>query len=324
MTLLAVCVVGCLVGAVVECGGVTKTYGRLAALESVSMRVDQGAMFALLGPNGAGKTTMIRILVGLLARNSGDVKVFGMDPSRNRERVAERVGVVLENASVYPHMSGRRYLGYFAKLFHSEQPRHQRDEKVQGCLRTVGLSKASSMEAGKYSHGMKKRLLFARALINDPELVILDEPLAGLDPLVANRLKEKMIDLNKDGCTVLFSTHVLADAEELCSHVGILDKGRILAQDSLQGLRQRFSSTRLRIASTRVDEGFVKILEETSFISSVRVESEETVLIEVEEIEIQEAKRLIRENSPAEVLSVTLVPLNLNQVFLRLVRGSDS
>ncbi len=308
-------------GTIIECKGLTKRYGNLPALNSVSIRIDRGAVFALLGPNGAGKTTLVKILVGLLARNTGDVKVFDMDPANNREKIADRVGTVLENAAIYPHMTGRRYLTYFARLFHPKQTRQQLDKRVQDCLRTVGLSKASNMEAGKYSHGMKKRLLFARALINDPELVILDEPLAGLDPLVANRLKEKMIDLNRKGCTVLFSTHVLADAEELCSHVGILDKGRVLAQDSLQGLRQRFSSGRLRIATTKVDEGFVKTFEEMSFISNVRVESEETVLVDVRDIDIQQARRLIKEN--ASVLSVTLVPLSLNQVFLRLVERSD-
>lgn len=307
---------------IVECDRVSKSYGNLLALDSANIHIPEGVVFALLGPNGAGKTTLIKILAGLLARDKGNVTVLGMDPANNREKIADKTGILLENATVYPHMTGRRYLTYFAKLFHPHESSQEVDNEVRECLQTVGLAGASGTEAGKYSHGMKKRLLFARALINDPELIILDEPLAGLDPLVAHRLKEKIIQLNKDGRTVLFSTHILPDAEELSSHIAILNEGRVLVQDTLQALRQTYPSNRYRIAARTVDEGLVKTFQDMSFVTEVHVESEETLLIDVKETEIQNARQLIAENSPGSVLSATLVPLSLNQVFLRLVQGS--
>jgi ABC-2 type transport system ATP-binding protein len=304
---------------VVEVSGVSKRYGTLLALDSVSVRVSEGAMFALLGPNGAGKTTLIRIVTGLLARDGGLVNVFGMDPAKDREGIGARMGVVLENATIYPYMTGQRYLSFFAKLFHPGQSRSERDQRVDECLGTVGLTKVAKAEAGKYSHGMKKRLLFARALINDPELVILDEPLAGLDPIVARRLKDKMMELNREGRTILFSTHILTDAEELCSEIGILNHGRILAQEALPALRDRFPSRTFRIAVQEVDQALVNGFQSLGFIEGVRVESRESLLVQAtDSLEVEEARRLIRENSPGGVLSVTLVPMSLDQVFLRL------
>ena len=303
----------------IDASQIIKRYGKLLALHSVTIHIRWGSMFALLGPNGAGKTTLIKILTGLLSRDRGLVSVFGMDPAKNREEIGARMGVVLENATIYPYMTGQRYLSFFAKLFHPDQPRSEREQRVDECLGTVGLTKAAKTEAGKYSHGMRKRLLFARALINDPELVILDEPLAGLDPVVARRLKDKMIELNQEGRTILFSTHILTDAEELCSEIGILNHGRILVQEALPALRDRFTSRTFRIAAREVDQGLVKDFQSLGFVESVRVESRESLLVQTSDsLGVEEARRLIKENSPGGVLSVSLVPMTLDQVFLQL------
>jgi len=306
----------------IECESLSKKYDNVVALDSVDLHIRKGETFALLGPNGAGKSTLIKILTGILAPDTGRVTVLGMNPLRQRKKVSGSMGVLLENAAPYPHMTGTQYLAYFSKLFFPREPKAKRQERIDSCLQIAGLTKAGRLETWRYSHGMKKRLLFARALINDPEVLVLDEPLTGLDPVVAARFKERLRELNHQGRTIFFSTHILSDAEQLCRSVGILYGGRMLVQGSFRDLQRRFPSRRFRITVRNVDENLIRVFKSMAFVVEVIMESEETLLVETENMDTDKARRLIWENSPSSVLSVSPAQVTLDEIFLKVVDRS--
>ncbi len=309
-------------GPVVECHSLSKSYGTVKALDSADLCVEKGQIYALLGPNGAGKTTLIRVLTGLMTPDSGTATVLGANPQTGRKRISGRMGVVLEDANPYPHMTGGQYLSYFARLFFPDEPKMKKQQRVDYCLRMTGLTKAGGVETWKYSHGMKKRLIFARALINDPELLILDEPLTGLDPLVSSRLKNTLRALNQEGRTILFSTHILPDAEKLCTSVGIIHRGRMVVQGPLKDLRDRFPSRRFRITATSVDQDLVDAFTSMDFVLDVTVESPETLLVLTKDLDTEEARRTIRRKSPPSVISVSLIAPSLDEIFLQALGRS--
>ncbi len=308
--------------AVVQCEGISKRYASVTALEGVDLQVRMGEIFALIGPNGSGKSTLIKIATGILAPDAGRVTVLGMDPLRQRRKLAGRMGVLLENAATYPHMTATQYLAYFCKLFFPKESKSKRQDRIDSCLRIAGLGKAAKMQTRGYSHGMKKRLLLARALINDPELLILDEPLAGLDAVAARKFKDTLREVNRQGRTILFSTHILSDAEQICTSVGILYRGRMLVQSSLRDLRRMFPSVGFRITVRHVSDELVRAFKSMRFVDEVTVESDETLIVKTKALGTDAARRLIEQNSPPSVLSVSAVPATLDDILVELVDRS--
>lgn len=189
-------------------------------LKGLDLEVNKGDIFGLLGPNGAGKTTAMKILVGLIKPTSGTVKLFGGD---NIREARERIGFLPENPEFYQHLSGMELLGLFRRLYGKEVSREYLQEK----LKMVGLNNYRNMRISTYSRGMIQRLGFAQALIGEPELLILDEPLSGLDPLGRRELKDLIHKVSDNGVTVLFSSHILSDVEAICDRVGIIIEGRM-------------------------------------------------------------------------------------------------
>lgn len=192
---------------------------RVDILRGVDLTVERGATFGLLGPNGAGKTTTVKVLVGLMRPGRGEVtlEVAGGLAS---------VGYLPENPYFYSYLSGREFLGFCGNLF--SLPPMVRAERVETLLRDVGLEAAAATHLRKYSKGMLQRIGIAQALVNDPELVLLDEPMTGLDPLGRLEVKRLIQRLRDEGKTVLFNSHIMSDVEELCSHIGIMAGGRVL------------------------------------------------------------------------------------------------
>ncbi len=205
---------------------VFKRYRNIAALNGVDLEVPRGSLYSLLGPNGAGKTTLIRILVGLIKQDRGYIEILGLDPHSRHSEVMSRVGYVPELPSFPDFMSGEEYLRLTADLYGLGRDSKTRISEV---LSLVGLEKASRRRIGTYSKGMIQRLAIAQAILPDPELLILDEPLMGIDPEARIQFKDLFVGLAKKGKTILYSSHVLEEVERISTHIAIINKGRIIA-----------------------------------------------------------------------------------------------
>jgi ABC-2 type transport system ATP-binding protein len=203
------------------------------ALDALSFEIPAGAVFGLLGPNGAGKTTTLKILMNLLWPTSGRAEVLGRPPGALDAR--RRIGFLPENPTFYDHLTAEELLGYFAGLFgHAGDERRR---KAQRALEMAGLdAKDRRRPIRQYSKGMVQRVGLAQALVNDPELIVLDEPMSGLDPIGRREVRDVILRLRDEGRTVLFSSHILSDAEQLCSRVGILSKGQLVAAGTVSDL----------------------------------------------------------------------------------------
>ncbi len=208
----------------------------LIAVNGVDFSVGRGEVFGLLGPNGAGKTTTIKILCTLLTPTSGTAQVAGFDVIREPAKVRAALGTVMSGErSVYWKLTGRENLAYFAAL--NRLPAASAREQIQRLLDRMGLTARADELVERYSSGMKQRLALARALLASPPILLLDEPTVGLDPQAARSLRELIQSLRSDGHTVLLTTHYMAEADELCDRVAIIDQGRIIALDAPAALK---------------------------------------------------------------------------------------
>lgn len=206
--------------------------GRHRALDGLSCELARGEVFGLLGPNGAGKSTTLKLITGLLHPTSGRITMFDRDPRDPRAR--EQVGFLPEHPTFYDHLTGEELLAYFAGLCGLSGGELRR--RVDETLTRVGLGAERTRAVRQYSKGMVQRLGLAQAIVNRPTLIILDEPMSGLDPLGRRDVRELIIELRDRGCTVFFSSHILSDAEMLCSRVAILNRGRLVAAGSTSEL----------------------------------------------------------------------------------------
>ena len=202
------------------------------ALDGLTLSVRQGEVFGFLGPNGAGKTTTLKLLMQLIYPTSGRVEILGR-PAGD-VAVKARIGYLPENPYFYDYLTAEELLDYFASLFKVAAP--DRRERVSALLDEVGIGRERRLQLRKFSKGMLQRVGIAQALLNDPEVVFFDEPMSGLDPLGRRDIRALILRLRDRGCTVFFSSHVLADAEALCSRVAIVAGGRLVAVDELAGL----------------------------------------------------------------------------------------
>ena len=216
--------------------GLTKRFGPVLAVDQVDLDVREGDRFGFLGPNGSGKTTVIRMLLGLVFATSGEIEVLGKPiPSRVRE-VLPRVGALVEGPSAYGHLSGRANLALIDAAGRAGGRRTRR-HRVDEALAQVGLGGIDNRPVRKYSLGMRQRLGLAAALLRSPRLLILDEPTNGLDPRGIHEVRSLLAELNAAGTTVFMSSHQLSEVEQLCTRIGVVDRGRLVLQDDLTALR---------------------------------------------------------------------------------------
>ncbi len=222
--------------------GLTKRYGDLVAVDDVDLTVEAGDVFGYLGPNGAGKTTSLRMLLGLIRPTAGAIELFGRDPLDQGAHALDGVAGFVEAPAFYPYLTGRRNLRLLADY---DEPRTR--DRIEEVLELVELRDRGDDRVGGYSHGMKQRLGIAASLLRAPRLLLLDEPTTGLDPAGMRDMRLLVRRLSGEGITVLLSSHLLAEVEELCNRVAIIRKGRIVYEGALAELRERAGRTwRLR------------------------------------------------------------------------------
>jgi len=230
---------------------------RVEAVRSLSFDIPEGQVFGLLGPNGSGKSTTIKMILGLLFPTSGSLEVLGSSPRSTS--VKSRIGYLPEESYLYPHLTPLETLTFYARLF--RLPAAVARVRIEELLDMIGLSHARNRPVGEFSKGMARRIGLAQALLNDPDLIILDEPTAGLDPQGTRQVKDLILALAARGKTVLLTSHLLADVEDVCQQVAILYNGRILAHGTLDSLLAQKEKTTLTFPTPSNPETLRQLLE---------------------------------------------------------------
>ncbi|MGO9207766.1 MAG: ABC transporter ATP-binding protein [Candidatus Limnocylindrales bacterium] len=239
--------------------GLTRDFGPLHAVDGVSLEVPAGAIFGFLGPNGSGKTTTIRLLLGLLEPTRGTATVLGLDSVAEPDAIRERCGALLEHSGLYERMTAQDNLEFYARVWHLSPA--ERRGRVRELLSGLGLWDRRHEIVGAWSRGMKQKLAVARALLHRPDLVFLDEPTAGLDPIAAVALRDDLTGLaRREGVTVFLTTHNLSEAEKLCDQVAVIRSGRLLAVGRPDELRGRLRRDRMEVTGHGLDARVVALL----------------------------------------------------------------
>ena len=250
----------------IELSGVTKRFGDVTAVRNLDLTVESGEVYGFLGPNGAGKTTTIDLLLDFVRPTTGQVTALGMDARENTVAVRSRTGVLPEGFGVYDRLTGRQHVQF------AVDSKDAADDP-QAVLERVGLADAADRKAGDYSKGMQQRLALGLALVGAPDQVILDEPSTGLDPNGAREMREIVREENARGATVFFSSHVLGQVEAVCDRVGILRDGELVAEDSVEGLREAVGTeSTLRITVDAVEESGLADVRALDGVSAVEVD----------------------------------------------------
>lgn len=285
-------------GAIVTVRDLTKRYRNVTAVDAVDLDVPSGSIFGLIGPNGAGKSTTFSILASLLSPSSGSVSVCGLDPGVDTYEVRRRIGYMPDQLGLYGALNATEYLEFFAASYKLERP--QWPALIDGLLELVGMGGKAHVDVDSMSRGMKQRMSLARALVHDPELLILDEPASGLDPRARVELRELLQSLSEMGKTIIISSHILAELQELCTDLAIIEGGRLIASGTPSDIADQLGKRQVA----------VRFLDGTSEVFSVTDDHEQAQLL----------KRLIVDDGRA-VLSCNAHGGGLEDLFMDLTRG---
>ncbi len=220
----------------IELRNIAKTYGSYTALHQLNLSVPAGEVFGFIGPNGAGKTTTIKIIGGILAPTEGTVRIAGIDMARDPVAAKQRIGFIPDRPYLYEKLTGMEFLQFTADVYGVSHAVFQ--EKAVTLLEMFALADWGEELIESYSHGMKQRLIMCAALLHDPEVLVVDEPMVGLDPVAIRMVKNLFRDLARKGVAVFMSTHTLAVAEDICDRIGIIHRGRLIAEGTLDDLRK--------------------------------------------------------------------------------------
>jgi len=301
--------------AVLELSGVSKSYRthlslrKYWILRDLSLSVREGEIFGFIGTNGAGKTTTIKLALGLIFPDGGSIRLFGEEATSVQAR--RRLGFLPENPYLYDYLTGIEFLDFHARLFGLGAAERRR--RVRELLERVGLGNRGERQLRHYSKGMLQRIGLAQALINDPELVILDEPMSGLDPIGRREVRDIILDLKARGRTIFFSTHILSDTEMICDRVGLLVRGNLKAVGRIDDLVSR---------EVRFWEvGLKGVREQGLPCGRVVSRRDDQILVRVEsQDELRRVLALVNGHGPS-LLSVTPARQSLEDLFIREARG---
>ncbi len=222
----------------------TKHFGEIAAVEGISFSVGRGEVYGLLGENGAGKTTTLRMLATMLQPTSGSATLAGYDLVTQPEQVRSRIGILFGGDSgLYDRLTAAENIAYFGRLNNMEEA--QLEERIRELARIFDMEEYIDRRAGKLSKGMKQKVAFARSIVHNPDIMLFDEPTSGLDVGATRNVHEFIVDCREQGKTIVFSSHTMSEVEKLCDRIGIIHKGRLVAQNSVAGLREEFQGKNL-------------------------------------------------------------------------------
>ena len=308
--------------AVIMVSNLTKFYGDFKALDNVSFQVDKGWVYGYLGPNGAGKTTTIRTLLGLLKPSQGEVQIAGIDPTKNPVQALQAVGYAPELPTLQTFFTGEQLLDFMGKMFGLAG--QARKERIKQLLDLVGLEEWGNKKIGKYSKGMVQRLSVALALVNDPLVLIMDEPTIGMDPEATAHFRNLFATLSKEGKTVFISSHLLDEVQRICTHVGMINKGRMVFNGPTAQVLETFTQQWVVEAELKkVTETMISALRKLDYVEDVEVEGNKM------KIQLKEKKDYRGEISSeifkrkGVLLGLNLHKITLEDAYLRALKGGQ-
>jgi ABC-2 type transport system ATP-binding protein len=288
---------------------VTKRYGDFTAVDNISFDVRAGRIFGFLGPNGAGKTTTIRMIVNITAPDEGSVELFGHKMS---PKLQDRIGYLPEERGLYKKMKINEQLRYFAAL--KSVPQKQADERIDYWLERFGLKEWKLKKASDLSKGMQQKMQFIATVLHEPELIVLDEPFSGLDPINVELLIEIVSELKTQGKTIIFSTHLMESAERLCDDIILINKSHKVLGGSLRQVKASFGKDRVALRST----AGIDILQNSGMVAKIAEHSDERELLLTKDADAQQLLKLLM-NSAAEVTKFEIIEPSLNDIFIEAV-----
>jgi len=299
-----------------------KKYGRFQAVSDLSLEVQEGEIFGFVGPNGAGKTTTMKIMCGLLRATSGEITLDGVDVIRHSKKIKEKIGYMPDFFGVYDDLKVSEYLEFYASIYNIKG--QERKRLTDDLLELVDLEHKREAYVDSLSRGMKQRLCLARSLVHNPRLLVLDEPASGMDPRARVEMKEILKNLKGMGKTIIISSHILPELAELCTSIGIIDKGRMVISGSVEAIMQQvYSKKVIKVkVRSRLDDA-VMILKEYPFIDKL-VYGEDTIQAGFEggdEDMSRVLSTLVSRGVP--VVSFAQLDGNLEDVFMKVTKGDD-
>lgn len=299
---------------IVQTTNLTRKYGKRTSVNSINISVNQGEIYGFLGPNGAGKSTTIKMLLGLITPTRGEIRLFDRELKKNRISILKKVGSLVEYPSYYGHLTGYENLEVLRRLTKAPQNR------IKEVLNIVRLNKVANRLTKEYSLGMKQRLGIAAALLNQPELLILDEPTNGLDPAGIHEIRELIKELPKRyGMTIVVSSHLLSEIDQMATQVGIINNGNLIFQDSIDALRNR-SNSKLKIEVDNASAAY-NLLKTKQFNFSL--ENNSIYLPQYNYITASKINSLLV-NSGISVYKLEEIRDSLETVFLDLIGKDES
>ena len=254
-----------------------KKYGPRYVLDDLSFDVEKGSIYGFLGQNGAGKTTTIKILSGLSIPDDGQIIIDNMDLSLEADKIKNILGLVPQDSEFYDERTALSQMNYFARLKGLSKDEGQKQSML--LLERVGLANEMTKKVGSFSHGMKKRLSIAQALLNDPKILILDEPTNGLDPVGVRQVKQIIRECNDNGITILVSSHNLLEIQEICTHVGILKNGKLITEGTIGDIRRLESNGVITVGIYNMSPEIVSLVENMEYV--VKTELKEKNILEI-------------------------------------------
>lgn len=294
---------------ILETKQLTFGYDQKEVLKGIDLQIPKGSIYGYLGKNGAGKTTTIKLILGLLTSTNGTILFDNKEFNSNREDILRHLGSLVESLSYYDNLNGREHLQYLDLVF------KQGKKRIDEVLQIVGLHNAENVRVKKYSTGMKQRLGIAMAMFHNPDFLILDEPLNGLDPAAVHEVRQIMLRLASEGKTILLSSHILGEIEKTCTHVGILDKGALLYQGELHNLFSNISR-KLEILTNNASLAF-KLFQENSIESEMI--SDALVIAYIKNDQDYNRTICLLVNNKIDIYSIINKDSDLESIYLNLI-----
>jgi ABC-2 type transport system ATP-binding protein len=303
----------------IETENLTKKFGSVTAVDSVTLHVDEGEVFGFLGPNGAGKTTTVRMLACLVSKSSGSATIgdYEIASRTDQPKIRGMIGLLTENVGLYEELSAYDNLDFYGRYYKLDE--QKRKERIEYLLKMLGLWDKKDAAAGTFSKGMKQKLAIARALIHDPQVLFLDEPTANLDPEASKTVRDFILELKKEKRTIFMNTHLLDEAERICDRVAIL-KTRLITIGSPEELRNSLSGRKVKVQLQQVDDAIISSVKGMGYqIGEVTANS---IVINLKDPE-KENPAILRsiQSAGGNVVFVAEVGSSLEDVYLKLVKG---
>ena len=299
-----------------------KRYDKYNEIGPISITLERKGIFGFLGPNGAGKTTTIRIILGLVRPNEGSVRIFGEDPFKNPVKALYKIGYAPELPSFQTFFSGEDVMNFTAKLYGINQSDKRR--RVKELIEMVGLSDHVRKKVGKYSKGMVQRLSVAQALINDPELLILDEPTLGMDPAATIHFRDLFKTLSSEGKTILISSHQLDEVQRVATHIGMINRGRMVFQGTTASILEAFSKDfSIKIELEKINDDILDKIKKLSYVKEVKISTDgiQVILNKKKDLRADLAEDIIKSGGRLKTLS--LHNATLEDAFIETLRKEN-